>query len=42
MHNLQITETPKKAKTVLRQLKVRTKVSADARMLKTLTSPLKP
>ena len=35
MHNLQITETPKKAK---KQLRVRTKLPVDAIMV--LTSPL--
>ena len=41
MHNLQITETQKKAKRVLRQLRFRTKIFIDGRMLKTLTSPLR-
>ena len=38
MHNLQITEAPQKAK---KQLRVRTKVSVDARMLKTLANLLR-
>ena len=41
MHNLQITETQKKAKRVLRQLRFGTKIFIDGRMLKTLTSPLR-
>ena len=38
MHNLQTIETPKMAK---KQLRVRTKLSVDARMPKTLTNPLR-
>ena len=38
MHNLQTIETPKKAK---KQVSVTTKLSAHARMLKTLTSHLR-
>ena len=40
MYNLQTVEAPKTAKT-LEQLRVRTKLSVDARMLKILTSPLR-
>ena len=37
MHNSQTIETPEKA---TKKLPVRTKLSVDARMIKTLTSPL--
>ena len=37
MNNLQSNETPQKTK---KELRVRTKLSADARMLKTLASSL--